>query len=158
MSTTRSSRVPLRSITNRVSRSRSSNKMSPVTKIENSDNHPPAHRTHFNVQEYRSAEDLERLFYRTPPSPTQQLPMLSSTANDTPLFHSYPFYPNAKPPHGLLFHDEPFSIKAHEYGIGDGSSPPHYHVLNTPERVSIRLIPLSFTVAVFHLFRLVRQV
>ncbi|CAM4989723.1 unnamed protein product, partial [Rotaria socialis] len=36
-----------------------------------------------NTQQERSSQDLEQLFYCTPPSPVKQLPMLSSCADYT---------------------------------------------------------------------------
>jgi len=37
-----------------------------------------------DLLQHHSSQDLEQLFYYTPPSPVRQLPMLSSSANYTP--------------------------------------------------------------------------
>jgi hypothetical protein len=97
-----SSRPPLSTITNRSNTKRSSKEKPtethlPMVNSDTNDHHfyPTTDHNSFNIpsiypdqlqptsSSQRSSQDLERLFYCTPPSPVKQLPMLSSCADYT---------------------------------------------------------------------------
>jgi len=95
-----SSRAPLSTITNRSNIKRSSKEKPtethpPIVNSDDNNNHfyPTTDHNNYNIptiypeqlqptsSSQRSSQDLERLFYCTPPSPVKQLPMLSSCAD-----------------------------------------------------------------------------